>query len=112
MSLKPVSTAPNSSLRSRFRRPLRSPVRMISRIVTMRFIGAMIARINNRPQSAAANTATSRETPMLIFAAATASSMAFIALSATTLFSRIISLSFMRPFVQAGVSLVSNSSIA
>jgi len=34
MSLKPVSTAPNSSLRSRFRRPLRSPVRMISRMLT------------------------------------------------------------------------------
>ncbi|MNZ59298.1 hypothetical protein D3C78_773300 [compost metagenome] len=104
MSLKPVSTAPNSSLRSRFKRLLRSPVRMVSRIFTMRFIGAMIARISNRPQSPAANTATSSDTPMLIFAATTASSMAAVAWSATTLFSPMISLSFTRPAVQAGVS--------
>ena len=42
----------------------------------MRFIGAMIARINSRPQRPAASTATSREMPMMIFAVITASSMA------------------------------------
>ncbi|MCY1244655.1 hypothetical protein D3C85_816080 [compost metagenome] len=85
MSLKPVSTAPNSSLRSRLRRRLRSPVRMTSRICTIRFIGAMIARINNRPQRPAASTATSREMPMMVFAVSTASSMAATSWSATAL---------------------------
>ncbi|MNF86750.1 hypothetical protein D3C84_691970 [compost metagenome] len=79
MSLKPVSTAPNSSLRSRLRRELRSPVRMVSRICTMRLIGAMIARISNRPHRPAARTATSSEMNMLTLAAATASSILFMA---------------------------------
>ncbi|MCY1280133.1 hypothetical protein D3C86_1433630 [compost metagenome] len=85
MSLNPVSTAPNSSLRSRFRRLLRSPVRMISRILTMRFIGAMMARISNRPQRAAASTAITREIPMMPLAVSTASSMAAMSASATDL---------------------------
>ncbi|KWV86987.1 hypothetical protein PFLmoz3_03452 [Pseudomonas fluorescens] len=75
----------------------------------MRCIGAMIARISNRPHSAAARIASNSETPMLIFAAATASSMAAVALSATCLFSLIMSLSFMRPAVQAGVSCSLNN---
>ncbi|MNL68983.1 hypothetical protein D3C87_1937860 [compost metagenome] len=72
----------------------------------------MMARINSRPQRPAANTATSREMPMMIFAVNTASSMAMMAWSATALFSRRMSLSFTRPAVQIGVSCSLNSLMA
>ncbi|MNN75172.1 hypothetical protein D3C81_1914520 [compost metagenome] len=51
----------------------------------MRFIGAMMARISNRPQRAAASTAITREIPMMTLAVSTASSMAAMSVSATDL---------------------------
>ncbi|KPZ33736.1 hypothetical protein AN901_202007 [Pseudomonas syringae pv. theae] len=102
MSLKPVSTALNSSLRDRFKRVLRSPVRMMSRIRTISCIGAMIERISSRPQAAAASTATSSDRTMLILAASTALTMLAVAWSANCLLATMSSLSCLRPASQTG----------
>ncbi|MNE14619.1 hypothetical protein D3C80_1075050 [compost metagenome] len=109
MSLKPVSTAPNSSLRPRFRRELKSPVRMTSRIFTIRCIGAMMLRINNKPQMAAAMTATSKESPMLSLASATSETMASVASLVACRLCSITAFKCLRPAIQAGYSSSINS---
>ncbi|MND40213.1 hypothetical protein D3C80_309470 [compost metagenome] len=82
ISLKPLSMAPNSSLRSRLRRMLRSPERSLSRAWTMRCMGAVMARISNRPQIPAAMIASSSETIMLPLAVLTALTISLVSVSA------------------------------
>ncbi|MCY1185239.1 hypothetical protein D9M73_260010 [compost metagenome] len=104
ISLKPLSTAPNSSLRSRFRRTLRSPPLSLSRAWTIRCIGAVMARISTSPQRVAATMANNSETIMLNLAVATALTMESVALSAERRLRSITPFRCLRPLTQAGVN--------
>ncbi|MNT76135.1 hypothetical protein D3C72_2151020 [compost metagenome] len=104
MSLKPVSTAPNSSLRSRFMRTLRSPLLSLSRACTIRCMGAVMARISSKPQIAAAIIARTREMIMLTLAVTTASTIESAASSAECRLRSITLFRCLRPVIQAGVS--------
>ncbi|MNG08915.1 hypothetical protein D3C76_1274180 [compost metagenome] len=69
----------------------------------MRFIGAMIARINKRPHNPALMTATSNEMPMINFAIATDEMIESVAASAASLLNSMSSSSCLRPAAHAGV---------
>ena len=104
MPLKPVSMAPNSSRRPRFRRAVRSPPAIRSRLRTIFWIGWVIARNSRNPQMPATTTASNRVTSMLSSASSTALTMFSEARSAMSLFSSISSLRYLRPSRQCSVN--------
>ncbi len=72
MPLKPVSMAPNSSLRASVRRRVRSPLPVAASVLTMLFMGVTMARISSTPQMIAATIASPSDTSMPASALSTA----------------------------------------